>query len=476
MIKRKNNGIIFGIFALLIALLVLLFGAILYNQIIKKSTVYSVTKGCFGYDINNDYFTIDSAGKVSKKWDDLYYLNYTLDGEMYEKKLGVDNVLYNDSDNLLYVFGNNYEVLNNGDVLYNKDYLELSLNKELFYKLDDRKYLIVSNTITIETGEDEKNDIKTKKYLVVEIDKIGNYLLLNNELNLKILGSKIVKFGDYIFDVAHETLSINGQVIDLKKINGSTNEYKDEVIEQKEETDDKNANANTNTIINNNTNSNVTNNNSNTNIINGGGVNLPGNNTNNNELMIVNSIQLTSVVTYPSYVDIYYSVVDPKNEFASVFLLIEGDNYQDKIILSKNLTMYRIRNLNPGSLYKISLCYSYYDGARELNDEVVNVISATTKNINSRIKVNKINNNSINFTVYFDNTYAFEHSYVSLTMDSQRIGRVQVNTNEAISSSGFNYTMTVPNGIGYEIVLELEDCVYEGEKILCNTRNKFINK
>ena len=138
--------------------------------------------------------------------------------------------------------------------------------------------------------------------------------------------------------------------------------------------------------------------------------------------------------------------------------------------------MYRIRNLNPGSLYKISLCYSHYDEARELNEEVVNVISATTKNINSRIKVNKINNNSINFTVYFDNTYAFENSYVSLTMDSQRIGRVQVNTNEAISSSGFNYTMTVPNGIGYEIILELEDCVYEGESILCNTRNKFINR
>ncbi len=472
---RKNNKIIFSIFAFLIVLLIGLFGFILYEQIVKKSKTYLIPKDSFGYDINNDYFTIASNAKVSKKWDELYYLSYLLDGEVYEKSLGSDNVIYNESDGKLYVFGDNYKVLNNGDVVYSKNFFDISLGDESFYKLDDRKYLIVSNVITTESDETESNDIATKRYLVVEMDKLGNFLLLNNELNLKVLGAKSIKFGNKIFDVAHETLTINKKTIDLKKINGSTNEYKDPVIE--DEDDKKNDDTNTSTIINNNnsSNSSTINNNGNTTIINENNV-LNGSNSGKNDLTILKSIQLTSVVTYPSYIDVFYTVVDPKNEFASVFLLIEGENYENKFILSKNLTRYRIRNLNPNSLYKISLCYSSYEKGKELTDEVVNVISATTQSINSKIKVNKINNDSINFTVYFDNNYAFSDSYVSLTIDSQKIDRVQVKTSEAISSDGFNYTISVPNGMGYEIILELEDCTYEGEKILCNTRTKIINR
>ncbi len=474
---KKNNKIIFGLFAFLVTLIVILFGVILFEQIIKKNETYYVPKNSFGYDDYNNYFTVDSDAKISKRWDDLYYLTYNSNSEIYEKKLGTDSVVYNENENKLYVFGDNYKVLDNGDVLYNEKYLEIPLSNESFYKLDDRKYLIVSGTIATETSETESNDIATRKYLVVEMDKSGNFLLLNNELNLKILGAKSLKYGNNLFDVAHETLLVNGQVINLKKINGSTNEYKDPVVEDEEnENNNNNGNGDITIINNNNTNNNVINNNGGATIINGGG-NIPNKGNNGGtELTIINSIQLTSVVSYPSYVDVYYSVVDPKNEFVSVFLLIEGDNYENKIILSKNLTRYRIRNLNPNSLYKISLCYSYYDEGKDIRDEVVNVISTTTKNINSKIKVNKISNNSINFTVFFDDAYAFETSYVVLTIDSQEIERILVNPSEAVSTSGFNYTVTVPNGIGYEIVLSLDDCVYEGEKILCNTKTKLINR
>ncbi len=474
MIKKKSNKIVFTIFALLVALIIALFGVILYERIIKKSKVFDIPKDSFAYDINNNYFTVEEAAKVSKKWDDLYYITYKLDNQSYEKQLGIDNVIYNESENKLYVFGDNYEVLNNGDVIYNEQYIEIPLNKEAFYKLDDRKYLIVAPTITTESSETETNDIATKKYLTVEMDRSGNFLLLNNELNLKILGTKNIRFGEKVFDVAHETLTVNNQVINLKKINGSTNEYKDKVEE-----DENDGNV---TIINNNnnTNNNTNINNNNygggggTTIINGGG--SGGSSGDKEELTILKSIQLTSVVTYPSYIDIYYSVVDPKNEYVSVYLLIEGNEYNNKIILSKNLTRYRVRNLTTNSLYKISLCYSYYDEGKDIQDEVVNVITATTKNINSRIKVNKINNSSVNFTVFFDNSYAFESSSVVLLIDSQEIERVPVNTAEAISTNGFNYTMDLPTGLGYEIVLELDDCKYEGEKILCNTKTKFINR
>ena len=97
---KKNNKIIFSIFALLIVLLVGLFGLILYEQIVKKAKTYLIPKNSFGYDINNDHFTIESNAKVSKKWDEIYYLSYLLDGEVYEKSLGSDNVIYNESDDV----------------------------------------------------------------------------------------------------------------------------------------------------------------------------------------------------------------------------------------------------------------------------------------------------------------------------------------------------------------------------------------
>lgn len=464
--KKKNNKIIFSVFALLVTLILVLFGTILYERIIKKNETYSIPENSFAYDINNNYFTVDASARVYKKWDELYYLSYSSNNQTYEKELGVDNVIYNEQENKLYVFGDNYEVLANGDVVYNEKYLEIPLNNESFYKLDDRKYLVVSPSITTEASEEDANIITTKKYLIVEMDKSGNFLLLNNELNLKILGTKNLIFGGNVFDVAHETLTINNQVINLKKINGSTNEYKDKVVEE-----DNNGNGNV-TIINNGG-SDVVNNygGGGTTVINNGG----GGGGNSGELNLLKTIQLTSVVTYPSYIDVYYSVVDPRNEYVSVFLKIEGNDYSEKIILSKNLTRYRIRNLNTSSLYKISLCYSYYDEGKDVQEEIVNVVSATTKSINSSIKVNKINSNSINFTVFFDSSYAFESSYVVLKIDSQEIDRVAVNTAEAVLNTGFNYTMSIPN-LGYEIVLELEDCTYEGEKILCNTKTKFINR
>ena len=107
MIKKKNNKIIFGIFALLVTLIIVLFGVILYERIIKKGETYTVPKDSFAYDMYNNYFTIESNAKVSKKWDDLYYLTYTANSELLEKELGTDNVVYNESENKLYVFGDN---------------------------------------------------------------------------------------------------------------------------------------------------------------------------------------------------------------------------------------------------------------------------------------------------------------------------------------------------------------------------------
>ena len=52
--------LIFAIFALLVTLLIGLFGMILFARLAQKNETYSVPKDSFGYDMYNDYFTIES--------------------------------------------------------------------------------------------------------------------------------------------------------------------------------------------------------------------------------------------------------------------------------------------------------------------------------------------------------------------------------------------------------------------------------
>ncbi len=60
---------------------------------------------------------------------------------------------------------------------------------------------------------------------MVIIDKLGNALLLNNEINAKTINEMIISTDEFSFDVANESLVYDNENIDLKKIIGSTNEH-----------------------------------------------------------------------------------------------------------------------------------------------------------------------------------------------------------------------------------------------------------
>ena len=81
------------------------------------------------------------------------------------------------------MFGNFYQVLKGGDIKKISGNNRINNSSESqFYKIDDRKYLIVAKSITNNTGS-----LSTQDYLIVIIDKLGNALLLNNEINAKTI-------------------------------------------------------------------------------------------------------------------------------------------------------------------------------------------------------------------------------------------------------------------------------------------------
>ena len=228
----KKNIRLFVLFSFLVLLVIILFGYFIYQALTYDKTLYKVAANSFMYDSDNNYVLLENDGELTQKWDKHYYLKV----KDKKKNMGNDVVVYNDNDFIIYIYGTNYQVKTNGDVIYSNTKVEASRNgSPTFYKLDDRKYLIVGSSI-----QTDNKEIKTKNYLIIEIDKSGHALLLNNELNIKTLNTLVLKTGVYDFDVANERLIVNENIIDLKKISGSTNQYV-EPIEEEEE--DKNNNS-----------------------------------------------------------------------------------------------------------------------------------------------------------------------------------------------------------------------------------------
>lgn len=457
--KRKlgiKNIRLFVLFSFFVILIILLFIYIIFKALSYDRTVYTVPSGSFMYDIDNSYVLLESGAELKQKWDKHYYL--TVNNKATD--MGTDVVVYNDDDYLIYVYGTNYQIKANGEVVYSDKKVEVAKNgTPSIYKLDDRKYLLVGSSI-----KTEKEEIDTKNYLIVEIDKSGHALLLNNELNTKTLSTLILKNGSLEFDVANEKLIINEKVIDLKKVSGSSNQYVEatpEVEEEKEDKDEDNDGDGGSY---------------------GGTAGSGSQNTTitdtDKKVQINKSANLTSVVAYTSYIDVFYSVIDPKNEYISVYILIEGVDYNKKIILNKGSTKYRITGLKPNSEYSISFGYSYYseDGSDILMDEVVNVLKAKTLTIGSRITISKISGTKIYFTVMYDDSYAFESSDVVGYSDGVKVGSVAVDTDSAVSGKGFSGSIDFGASLGYEIKFKLENCIYNGVEVYPNIQAKFINK
>lgn len=447
----KKNIRLFVLFSFLVLLVVVLFGYFIYKALSYDKTLYKIATNSFMYDADNNYVLLESAAELTQKWDKRYYLQVNDKS----KDMGNDVVVYNDNDFIIYIYGTNYQVKNNGDVIYSDTKVEASRNgSPTFYKLDDRKYLIIGTNI-----QTENKEINTNNYLIVEIDKSGHALLLNNELNIKTLNTLVLKTSAFSFDVANERLIVNDTLIDLKKISGSTNQYV-EPVEEDESTSNSNSSGG----------------------VTGGtaGGSVSTNTTitdTDSKINIVKSANLTSVTGYTSYIDVFYSVIDPKGEYTTVYILVEGVDYSQKIILNKGNTKYRITDLKPNSEYSISFGYTYVSSDTEiLIDEVVNVLKAKTSKVNTKLSISKISGSKIYFTVTYDSNYAYESADVVAYSDGASVGSMAVETTSAVSSKGFSGVIDVGDSLGYEIVLKLEHCFYNGEEVSSSVQAKFVNK
>ena len=228
---NKMNFTMF-IFIVLIIIFMIIYAVI--NGLKNTKEKYEIYSSACVYDYGANYIELENDAQISKKWTGSYYLKEDVTKKEY--KLGSYSVIFDRKKKSLDLFGTFYEVKRGGDIVKILDHNFInSTIQNKFYKISDRRYLIVGKNIKNNTGS-----LSTENYLIVILDKSGNALLLNNEINAKTINEMIISTDDFEFDVANEILKYNDEIINLKKIIGSSNQYIQQVAKNDEADDAEN--------------------------------------------------------------------------------------------------------------------------------------------------------------------------------------------------------------------------------------------
>jgi len=481
----------FALFAIIIITIIILLITSLRLALKHEPEQYKIESNITLYD--SDYVPIktEEEATINKKWDGNYYL--TLNNSKSTYKLNKKVVSFNETKSKVTLYGEVFKVLFDGQVeKYVKDTEIKNNSGDQFYKIADRQYLLISDSIRNESGS-----ISTSKYLYVIIDKSGNTLILNNQIYAKTINPIVLTTSSYKFDIANEKLIVGSNEIDLKKIIGSSNEYKEkepeeDTNEDKEDSKDKvgheqnnNNNGNQNSNIQNgegtavgnqNTQNNQNNNSNSGSNVQGGGQSGGITNSNTNKTPLSKSVSLRGAIATSSYIDIEYAVQDPEHKYQTVYAFVEAVGYENMIALDKNATTYRLTDLEPNTEYKITLGYKQITADNEIEDQIEDVLSVRTTRINAKLDITKVlaGKQKVYFNLKLDQNYAFDYAKVALYVDGMKESDLVVNLTEAVKQNGWSNVLTFEN-YGSEIVLQVEGTSHDGTPVSTNIQAKYRN-
>lgn len=474
----KKNTILFVLFSLLIIgiIIIFFFGVKMFMQIGNKE--YSVQSGSIIYDKDNKLIKLSNNGKIYKGYSSSYMLKTKKDKENIKYNLGKDAVVFNSTDYKMYLYGSFYQVLLSGNVVKMNGRLEIIRDNGPFvYKLDDRKYLVVSKKL-----ESEDNSIKTSNYLLIDIDKNGSVTLYNNELQERIIKPIILNCDNFKFDIANEKLVISSKIVNLKEVNGSTNYFvakKDDdgnIIEPTKEDLEKDETPetdNTNDYYASYFNKITKSFNNLTNSVIQGSAKNDSDNTNKN-LDLTRWLSLSDVSVSVNSITVNYNVFDPNNEYNSVFIDFESSNLNGmkRIQLSKESNSYIINELIPDTEYKITIGYTLQENPKqEVYDDIVKV---KTNKPDYRINVTKVTQNKVYFNVKIDPSYVIENGNIAMYVDDELYKVSKIDIKKASTKAGWDSSFDFERKQSM-VELKLENLKYNGNDIDINVSYKYKN-
>ena len=509
----SGNKMNFTIFALIVLIILIILCTAVVMVLRTEKEEYTVSNIMSIYDKNYNYIELENDAKISKKWTGNYYLKEDITKKQYD--LGNYAIAYDKNKKTLDLFGEFYQVLKGGDISKISGYNTVTGNvQSQFYKIDDRKYLIASRNIKNDTGS-----LSTQNYLIIIIDKLGNALLLNNEINAKTINNMIISADDFDFDVANEVLMYNNESINLKKIIGSTNEY----VKKEEKTasnevngiDENNtAENNTNQAENNvqiATSTTTTNNNNRENsttiIQNGNGGNTKqdtswvgnlndwiqkvaagfqsiynGNSGKKDDSTLSKSIALNSLSADVTSIDINYTITDPENKYNVVYANVSNGVKTYSLSLDKNATTYKLTGLDPNTNYSVEIGYKVIYADSSTDENVEDTMTVRTKAPTESLKITKVSTDKIYYDLKLDSNFVYDvgAKLVIYLNDNNEYSEIKLTSGnlEKAASSGYSGSFDIPDEYKMKnssIKIKLEDLAYNGTSIDTNLMAKIVN-
>lgn len=453
--NKRNIGIIVG-FCIIFAVI---FSYFLFQQIKISKMKYELETSTVLFDIDKNSILLNSNGVIKKKWNKKYYLTY----EEEQYNVGTHVIAFNNNENSLYLYGEFYEINRNSEVNITKEETILNnLGISRFYKISDRKYLIVDPDI--KTADES---LKTTNYLIVELDKQGNAILYNNSLNVKVFSATKLITTSYTFDIANELLVFENETVDLKKILGTTNEYKEEDKDKPNNEDEGTTGDNTGTGGNGTVQGGQTGGDGTGNVGgNAGGVG--GNEGNNNDIItdeegtdisngeIINQTAYTSIIRitpYTNKISVDYVIYDKLGEYLNTFVEVRTENGGYNIVyLSKNTTNASITGLAPGVTYDLTFKYTHMEDDM-VKEEVIDTQKVTTLVPNITLTGTKVTNKKIDYKISLS-YYTFESAKLRLYVNGEKQAN-ELSINSSNLSGSFNISnVTLSNNSLVEFRLE----------------------
>lgn len=481
-VRKINNKAMYIILVIIVVGIISLFGYFISMFRKYDKNEYEALASSILFDKDFNYIKVQEKASLKQRYDGNYYLYENKDKQDYKYKIGKTAVIYHINDNYIHLYGNVYQIEEKGEVIAHTGETKIAKTSPTkFFKLADRKYLMVDSEIR---SINDKT-IDTKDYLIIELDKQGNATFANNELNFKALKPIILTGSTFNFDIANEKLTYDDEVIDLKNVIGSTNEYKKN-----------NKNPKTNSVIGGDGSSGEKSDyyddylNDVINSVN----NLSGSVEKVNEkaktrissnglYYDVNKwIALKKVTPSVSSITLEYTIFDPGSEYQAVFAVVKNnEGITNTIYVNKNDTEYTIRDLAPDQEYEIEFCYQTNESS---NVEVVDEVKVKTKKPSYNIAIDKIKESyvdidgerktqySIYFTLTADQNYVLKSGELSyyrnnILMETKTISGYDFNAEKQYSGV---FTLEPDTALGEYNSIRLENMeVCDGEsEISCN--------
>lgn len=182
----------------------------------KNNELVKINKGAMFFDEKSMQIVCEEPGSVISSWTGDYI--FVSDSKQ-KISLGKNTVIVD--QNKYYIIGGGYKIQKDASVIKLGEFYETNATEAQFYKLADRKYLMIASVIT-----DDQEIINTSNFVYVLLDRQGNAQILNTEVSAKTQVPTILNGDDITFDIANELFNFGETLsVDMKDIIGTTNTF-----------------------------------------------------------------------------------------------------------------------------------------------------------------------------------------------------------------------------------------------------------